>query len=121
MTDVVGDGERRHFGGTYTRGLLNLLQDTIGADGLAEVLRLAGEQRPRQLLVDDAAWSSYEQCGGLLRAAAGLLGGPQALRAVGRGLHDVADYDHHPSIQAFGSPESLYQNAAVAITLVCPI
>ncbi|MCU4187031.1 EAL domain-containing protein [Acidiferrimicrobium sp. IK] len=71
--------------------------------------------------MDDATWTSFDQYKSMLQAASRALGGRNALRAVGRRLYDVEDYELNPSVQAFGSPDALFADAATAITAVCPI
>src|ERR1700722_14935764 len=113
--------EEHHFGGTYMRALICHLRSTFGLDRLNEMLGEVGETRPLEILTDDATWSSFDQFKDLLQATGRALGGADALRAVGRRLYDVEDFDLNPSVQAFGSPEALYANAAAAVAMVCPI
>jgi diguanylate cyclase (GGDEF)-like protein len=121
VSESNGGDAQRHFGGPYTRALISHLTDVVGADGVAEVLRASGETRTREVLLDDATWSSYAQFRALLEAGGAVLGGPDALVPVGLRLVDPADFELNPAVQALGSPEALYANAALAGAMVCPI
>jgi diguanylate cyclase (GGDEF)-like protein len=113
--------DEHHFGGTYMRALIRHLRATIGPDRLNELLAEVGEDRSQEILTDDATWSSFDRFRDLLQATGRALGGPDVLRAVGRRLYDLEDFDLNPSVQALGSPEALYANAAAAVAMVCPI
>jgi hypothetical protein len=108
----------RHFSNSLVRMLLEVTEQRLGAEGVAGVLREAGEQRPMAELVDDAGWSSYDQFVALLRAASTAMGGIDALERMYRDVALVGSTGSTAEmvaiVQQLGSPIQLIRSMGVS-------
>ena len=72
------EGDRkRQFSGVYVRMVVSFLHERHDAEVLRRVLAFAGEDRPVEVLLDDAVWVSYDQIRRLFEATASMLDGVQ--------------------------------------------
>jgi diguanylate cyclase (GGDEF)-like protein len=100
----------RHASNTAVRLVLEHVATIVGPGAQEEVVRLAGDDRPLEVLLDDAGWSSYEQFRALLEAASQVLGGSEQLLALGRmaTLTGGSMPSATEMLQALGSPAVLF-------------
>jgi diguanylate cyclase (GGDEF)-like protein len=112
MTSGTGTGaDSRDFSASVNRYLLNHLRRLGGDELVARVLELAGETRSRDELVSEGRWCSYGEVRSLYEAASTVLGGPTALRAVGRTQWDEAITTPAlaDALQSLGSADALFE------------
>ncbi|MCU1395798.1 MAG: diguanylate cyclase/phosphodiesterase with sensor(s) [Ilumatobacteraceae bacterium] len=88
-----------------------------------DLLALAGETRPLEVLTNDAGWSSYHEFRRFLEAAAVLLGGVERLRDVG--THAALAAGSMPeatgALQDLGSPEALFELVGAGQNSILPV
>jgi diguanylate cyclase (GGDEF)-like protein len=105
----VDDGGR-HVLNTLLRVALEHGEAQSGVP-IAELLRRAGDDRPVEVVCNDAEWSSYDQFRAALEVVAKVLGGPSELVNIYR----VADAGGSTApeavelVQALGSPHALWE------------
>jgi len=107
-------GEERHISNLCFRLVVDLVRARDGEEAVDELLRRSGDDRPFDVLTDDAQWSSYAQFRRLLEAAAAVLGEVEALSELAG--HVELTGGSMPSstemLQAFGSPHALIAETA---------
>ncbi|MCU1364541.1 MAG: diguanylate cyclase/phosphodiesterase with sensor(s) [Ilumatobacteraceae bacterium] len=88
-----------------------------------ELLALAGETRPLEVLLDDASWSSYGSFRRLLEAAAGVLGGVDRLFDIGSQAAIAAGSmpESTGALQDLGSPEALFELVGAGQNSIFPV
>jgi diguanylate cyclase (GGDEF)-like protein len=115
---LMADDLGRHFSNSLVRMLLEVTEQQLGAEGVAAVLREAGEQRPRAELVDDAGWSSYDQFVALLSVASEAMGGIESLERIYRDVALVGSTGSTAEmvaiVQQLGSPIQLIRSMGVS-------
>jgi diguanylate cyclase (GGDEF)-like protein len=108
------DDAHRQVSNTLVRVALEYAEAVIGPGTTARILSLAGEDRPPEVVVDDAGWISYDQFRRLLEVTVAVLGGAGDLSHV----HESADISSGtmPSVtemqQLMGSPHALFEDVA---------
>ena len=102
-----------HFSGVHVRMVVQYLQERHGGSVLESVLGLAEEDRPLDVLLDDAVWASYGQIRRLFEATATVLGGPTSLMeaALATPVASNSSAELAQSLQDVGSPDSLLDMA----------
>ncbi len=108
------DGDReRQFSGVYVRMVVQFLRERHDAEVLRRVLAFAGEDRPIEVLLDDAVWASYDQIRRLFEATASMLDGPSSLTdaALATPVDSGSSAELAQSLQDLGSPSSLLRAA----------
>lgn len=101
--------------GVTTRLIIRYVREQVGAGGVADLLELAGEDRPVSVLEDERTWSTYEQKVALFEAAAKLLADPDAARHVGESvLRTRIGAPLRLLLWSLGSPSQLLKNIAKA-------
>jgi diguanylate cyclase (GGDEF)-like protein len=102
--------------------MVNFVRKQLGSDGVTELLQLVGETRSVEELCDESTWSSYARFRRLMEAAAVLLGGIEALDAMGSSAYDdIPLGETTEMLQAFGSPEGLMANVAISGATMAPV
>jgi diguanylate cyclase (GGDEF)-like protein len=87
----------------------------LGDDGVVELLRIAGEQRPTSVLCNEALWSTQEQKIALFEAAAEVLGDPEVARRIGETvLEQQTGTAVRMMLRTVGSPAALCRSVAKA-------
>ncbi len=107
--DTHGRREGEFAKGYHTRYVIRYLKDRAAAGILEEVLARAGERRSISELMRPSSSSTYGQFRRLLEATAELIGGPEALRDIGRYVFDPLASPEPASVdlaRAFVSPEA---------------
>ncbi|HYJ75211.1 MAG TPA: GGDEF domain-containing protein [Kineosporiaceae bacterium] len=110
------DGEElRETSGLTVRLVVSYVRSVAGDEGVQELLRLAGETRPLEVLEDERAWCSYAAKIALFRAASEVTGRPDVGLRVGAHVFESAV---GPSVRLmlsmFGSPAGLLRHIAHA-------
>jgi diguanylate cyclase (GGDEF)-like protein len=109
MTSAEPD---RHMANSTLRVALAHASRVTGIP-VRELLDQAGDDRPESEVLDDAAWSTYDQVRAVLETLASLLGGSHALCHIA----DDVEFDHGTtpqvadSLQRLGSPDALLEMA----------
>jgi diguanylate cyclase (GGDEF)-like protein len=104
----VVDEQPRETAGLTIRLILEYVRRQTGESGVREVLSLAGETRPLEVLEDERVWSSYEAKIRLFEAAADVTGQPDVGRRVGEVVLDTAvGSTVRLLVGMFGSPTRL--------------
>jgi diguanylate cyclase (GGDEF)-like protein len=99
----------RDFGGALTRLLLSYAEEVGGEAAVAEVCRLAGDDRDPAVLRRDDTWSTHEQGRRLCEAVAATCGGTASLAGLGTRVWSagnptaVGDF-----LAALGSPDAVF-------------
>lgn len=87
----------------------------VGEGSVAELLALAGDGRPREVLEDERLWSSYRQKIALFEAAATLTGDADVARKIGESvLAEQLGGVVRAVIGALGSPQRVLRSVAGA-------
>jgi diguanylate cyclase (GGDEF)-like protein len=86
----------------------------LGAEAVEELLQRSAPQRSMADLLNDASWFTYDEFRRLLTAAAELLGGPDALVALGEVVSPAGGSMPELTmvLQAFGSPSKMWASMA---------
>jgi diguanylate cyclase (GGDEF)-like protein len=113
MEGPAGADRECHFSGVHVRMVVHYLQERQGPTVLRSVLDLAKEDRPVEVLLDDAVWASYGQIRRLFEATASVLGGPTSLMdaAMGTPVDSDSSAELAQALQDVGSPDSLLEMA----------
>jgi diguanylate cyclase (GGDEF)-like protein len=114
--EVQGQGGR-HLACTQSSVLLRIVRRTLGEEGLARLLEMAGSKRTVAYLDDVTNWISLDESLALFKAAAELTGDPQLARRVGE--EAVSQHAGTPVatlLRSLGSPEEVYRQMALAAT-----
>ena len=92
---------------------MQFLQECHGTTVLQSVLGLANEERPVEVLLDDAVWASYGQIRRLFEATSSVLGEPTSLRdaALATPVDSDSSAELAQALQDVGSPDSLIEVA----------
>jgi diguanylate cyclase (GGDEF)-like protein len=107
--------EARDTAGVTTRLILTYVRRQLGDDGVARLLALAGETRPREVLEDERNWSSYQQKVALFEAAQELTGDPFVARHIGESLlQEQIAAPLRMVVSALGSPQQVLRSVAKA-------
>jgi hypothetical protein len=91
---------------------------------LREILDLAGDDRPVEVVLDEAGWSSYDQARRILETVATTVGGPDALSQIGDDYDGVIGNmaDIAVSLHDMGSLHALFEAStggqSLAVTYV---
>ncbi len=105
----------RETAGLTIRLIIEYIRRRHGDDGVTELLRLAGEARPLEVLEDERIWSTYDQKIALFAAAAEMTGTPGVARSIGE---TVIESSVGSSLQValgiLGSPSVLLRTIARA-------
>lgn len=110
MTDD-GAGSRRDISGIATGLLVSCVRQWGGDGALAEMLAVAAERRPLDVLEDERVWTSYPEFCRLLHAAAQVLDDPGVPRRIGEAaLERQVGATVRMLLRALGSPESVYRS-----------
>jgi diguanylate cyclase (GGDEF)-like protein len=97
-------------GDMLTQFLIEYLQENTPAGSLEEVYRLAEASRRFWIISGRGEWTPYAQRRSLLEAAGVVLGGSDALTAVGRCVFDsIRRPERMELFQTLGSPAAVYQ------------
>src|SRR4051812_36912690 len=111
----VESEQPRETSGLTVRLVVSYVRSVAGDAGVRELLRLAGETRPLEVLEDERAWHSYETKIALLRAASEVADQPDVGLHVGSHVFASAV---GPSLRLmlsmFGSPAGLLRHIAHA-------
>ncbi len=95
--------------------IIGYVRTRLGDEGVEELLRLAGEERPLPELLDQRRWSTQEQKMGLFEAAASLLDEPDIGRRVGASVMEQrTSIPLRVVLRAVGSPGALCRSVAKA-------
>jgi diguanylate cyclase (GGDEF)-like protein len=114
-------GTGRDFAGTNTKFVIQYLRAHASPAVLQRVLDRAGELRDPDTLADVVTWSSYAQFRSLLAACAAELG-DNTLTAIGLNIFSEASLpEGTATLQAFGSPASLYADIGPAAATLSPL
>ena len=112
---LVETEEPRETSGLTVRLVVSYVRKLAGPEGVQELLRLAGQTRPLDVLEDEREWYSYEAKIALFRAASEVTGQPDVGLRVGS---HVFESTVGPSIRLmlslFGSPAALLRHIAHA-------
>jgi len=97
--------------------ILAYVERERGAEGVEQLLRIAGLEDDEALLRDENHWCSWEKKIALLGAAAQVLGDPQSARRIGAaGLDFNLAQGMKLSLRALGTPRLIYKNIVRAST-----
>ena len=115
-----GTGEERGRGadaraisGAITGVILGYVHLLQGDEGVARLLRLAGESRPTDVLRDESQWFDYASACRLFEAADEVTGDPGSARRIGTHVLDQhAGTEVAAILRSFGSTEELLKNVA---------
>lgn len=111
MTSTAGN----ETGGVTTALIVRYVRANAGAGAVADLLALAGDDRPVSQLEDEQGWSTYDQKIALFEAAATLLGDPDVGKRIGEWvLRQQIGAPLRMLLWTFGSPAQLYKNVAKA-------
>lgn len=95
--------------------IIGYVRAQAGDEGVEQLLRLAGEQRPLSELLDQSGWSTQEQKISLFEAAAELLHEPEIGRRVGEAVMEQrTSVALRVVLRALGSPGALCRSVAKA-------
>jgi diguanylate cyclase (GGDEF)-like protein len=105
----------RETAGTTICLIVRYVRHHAGDDGVAQLLELAGDDRPIELLENEQHWSTYQQKINLLEAAATVLDDPDVALHIGE---TALEHSVGPGIRILlrrlGSPRMVLANVAKA-------
>lgn len=108
-------GAPRETSGLTTRLIVEYVRGRGGDEAVAELLEAAGDDRPVSVLLDEAAWSTYDQKIALFAAAADLLGDADVAYRIGASvLQTQVGATTKLVLLALGSPQMVLRSVAKA-------
>ncbi len=112
---AAGSATRQDVSGAMTSVIVRYVRNRAGEGAVAEMLRIAGEVRPAEVLENPTSWSSHDETIALFNAAAGVTGDKEIGRHVGEEMlrqHDGTEVAN--LLRSLGSPGELLRNVAAA-------
>ncbi|MDZ7676517.1 MAG: diguanylate cyclase [Acidimicrobiales bacterium] len=115
MTPIDADvsADDRHISGSTTAVVCRYVERIAGADSVAEMLDLAGEDRTLEEITSLSGWSSYSQACALFEAARDVTGDPDVGLRIGEELlRQHSGTEVAALLRSLGSTGELLRNVA---------